>query len=140
MNLLLRIVLVTLILGHIVFCAMEWNWLDLPKFQEILGFDGPQDEVAIVGKNQAFSNLILACGLAFGWIACRRNAASGRGFVAFFLIGIALAGLVGFSTMKKGEFGFLLVQTLPASIALALLWFEKRSANNDSQQIRGVSP
>ena len=137
----LQFVLAALILAHIAFCAMEWFWLDLPAFRESLGFEGPQDEVAIVGKNQAFSNLVLAGGLAFGWIAWRRNPAGGCGFVSLHADSPSLSrGFVGFATIKKNAFGFLLAQTIPASIGLALLRIERRTSNTDFHRARRVSP
>jgi len=125
MTLYLRLVLLVLIVAHVCFFLLEWFWLDLPSFQAKLGFVGAQDEVAIVGKNQAFSNLVLAAGLVFGWITTSRGKAGGRDILLFFYVSILLAGIIGFGTIKGDKLPFLFLQVLPAALGIYLTVVQK---------------
>lgn len=113
-----------LIFAHTLFFVLEWNWLRLPGFRAKLGFTGPQEEVALVGKNQAFSNLILAAGVVFGWIVKSQGIDAGNSILLFFFTSIALAGVVGFGTIPKNKKGFLIAQTIPGLAGIVLVLAE----------------
>jgi uncharacterized membrane protein len=126
MSLFLKFVLGFLALAHVGFFVLEWCWLDFPDFQTKLGFKGPdQAEVAIVGKNQAFSNLVLATGVAVCLVGIHWRKEWGRPFALFFLSSIALAGMVGFATIPESKSSFLILQSGPALLGLALLFLTR---------------
>jgi uncharacterized membrane protein len=126
MALLGQILVGILVLAHLLFFAMEFFWAELPSFQHKLGFTGDQDEVAIFAKNQAFSNLFLATGLAFGWACARHGKPHGRNVLRFVLACIFVAGVVGFFTVPASKPAFLALQSGPALLAFAGLGAAKK--------------
>lgn len=66
--------------------------------------------------NQGVYNLFLAVGLV--WSLCIADIAWAKNIASFFLGCVAVAGLAGAMTERK----ILFVQTVPALIALALVW------------------
>jgi|GEM_PF-5918741 len=117
-----KFLFVVLIAAHVWFFVLEWWWLEFPYFRDLLGFkNDDQSEVAIVGKNQAFSNLVLAAGLVFSWRMLRRDAVTGKSTAIFFLASIFLAGLVGFFTILGDKRPFLALQTIPAALLIGIL-------------------
>jgi uncharacterized membrane protein len=123
MSIILKAVLAFLVVAHVAFFGLEWFWLEpwASKFREQLGFFGLQHEVAIVGKNQAFSNLVLAGGIVFSWVLWNQRRESANAVLLFFLVSIGTAGLVGFSTIQGDKKPFLLFQTLPAVLGIAVV-------------------
>lgn len=122
MQIIAQVALGLLVVAHAAFFVLEFFWLSLPSFQRRLGFIGDQTEVALVGKNQAFSNLFLAAGVGFGWLWTRQGSPSGLDIVQFFLGCIFIAGLVGFATIPKSKLAFLVLQCGLAAAAAASLW------------------
>jgi len=121
--------LAILVVAHVGFFALEWFWLATwaGRFRTKLGFKAPQDEVAIVGKNQAFSNLILAAGIAFGWILRTSSREYGNAVLLFFLVSIGIAGLVGVGSIRGDKKPFFLLQTLPAVVGILAVIFEPKA-------------
>jgi putative membrane protein len=72
---------------------------------------------AILAGNQGLYNGFLAAGLLWGLIAY--GVVSGRGILTFFLLCIIVAGVYGTVTVSRR---ILLVQSVPAVVALALTW------------------
>jgi putative membrane protein len=75
-------------------------------------------DTAVLAANQGLYNGFLAAGLVFGLLYPAEPAA--LHIKSFFLICVGVAGIYGAATAAKK---ILYIQTLPAVIALALLWF-----------------
>ena len=92
---------------------------------------GDQTEVAKVAKNQGFSNAFLAAGLVWGLLKELRGEGDGMAILTFFLVCIAIAGVVGYTTIQppstRGKAGFLIGQTGLAVGALVFLYLSKGS-------------
>ena len=73
---------------------------------------------AVLAANQGLYNGFLAAGLAWGLIAY--GVVAGRPILTFFLACVAIAGIYGAATASRKN--ILFVQTVPAVIALAVLW------------------
>jgi putative membrane protein len=72
---------------------------------------------AVLAANQGLYNGFLAAGLLWGLVGY--GIAGGRPILTFFLLCIVAAGIFGGVTVSRR---ILLVQAIPAAIALALLW------------------
>jgi putative membrane protein len=72
---------------------------------------------AVLAANQGLYNGFLAAGLLWGLVAY--GIVSGRPILTFFLACVIVAGLYGGATVNRR---IVLVQSLPAVIALALVW------------------
>ena len=75
------------------------------------------DSSAVLAANQGLYNGFLAAGLLWGLIGY--GVVSGRAILTFFLACVIVAGLYGGVTVSRR---IVLVQSLPAAIALALAW------------------
>jgi putative membrane protein len=75
-------------------------------------------DTAVLAANQGLYNGFLAAGLIFGLLYPADPAA--RHIQSFFLACVAVAGLYGAATAARK---ILYIQTVPALIALALVWF-----------------
>ena len=75
------------------------------------------DASAVLAANQGLYNAFLAAGLL--WALVWYGITGGRAILTFFLVCVVVAGLFGGLTVS---WRILLVQALPAVIALALLW------------------
>jgi putative membrane protein len=72
---------------------------------------------AVLAANQGLYNGFLAAGLLWGLVWY--GVVGGRPILTFFLACVIVAGVYGAATVSRR---ILLVQALPAAIALALLW------------------
>ncbi|HEY4915114.1 MAG TPA: DUF1304 domain-containing protein [Candidatus Dormibacteraeota bacterium] len=72
---------------------------------------------AVLAANQGLYNGFLAAGLVWGLFAY--GVVSGRAILTFFLVCVIVAGLYGGATVNRR---IVLIQSLPAAIALALVW------------------
>jgi putative membrane protein len=72
---------------------------------------------AVLAANQGLYNGFLSAGLAWGLFAY--GVGPGRPIITFFLACVAVAGVYGAATVGKK---ILFIQTVPALIALALVW------------------
>jgi putative membrane protein len=75
------------------------------------------DSSARLAANQGLYNGFLAAGLFWGLFAY--GIVSGRAILTFFLACVIIAGLYGGATVSRR---IILVQSLPAAIALILVW------------------
>ena len=75
------------------------------------------DASAVLAANQGLYNGFLAAGLLWGVVAY--GIVSGRAILTFFLACVIVAGLYGAVTVSRR---IALIQSLPAAIALALVW------------------
>jgi putative membrane protein len=75
------------------------------------------DSSAVLAANQGLYNGFLAAGLLWGLTAY--GVVSGRALLTFFLGCVIVAGLYGAATVNR-RIAF--IQSLPAAIALALVW------------------
>ena len=72
---------------------------------------------AVLAANQGLYNGFLAAGLLWGLVWY--GVTSGRAILTFFLVCVVVAGLFGGFTVSRR---ILIVQAIPAVIAVALLW------------------
>ena len=111
--------MVTIVAGlHLYFLVLEmFLWrkpLGLRTFhmtQEVA------DSSAVLAANQGLYNGFLSAGLFWGLIAY--GVVSGRPILTFFLACVIVAGLYGAATVNRR---IAIVQSLPAAVALALVW------------------
>ena len=75
------------------------------------------DSSAKLAANQGLYNGFLAAGLMWGLIAL--GVVQGRGILTFFLLCVIVAGLYGGATVNRR---IILVQAVPAAVALLLVW------------------
>ena len=96
-------------------------WMN-PKVHSRLIFNADEArKAAPIVQNAGLYNAFLAAGLIWGFAA-----SSGRAeILTFFLACVAIAGVFGALTLKtKSPFPLtLVVQTLPAALALAAIWW-----------------
>lgn len=105
---------------HVLILLSEmfmWNWMG-PR---MLGSDDPDllRDTTVMAANQGLYNGFLAAGLF--WSLMITDPTWQRRIALFFVICIAVAGLYGFYSTQK--FTILLAQTIPAGIALVLMFF-----------------
>ncbi|MBD2257428.1 DUF1304 domain-containing protein [Pseudanabaena sp. FACHB-2040] len=99
---------------HIVIAMVEMFFWQTPLIYQRLGFTADTaGQVAPIVKNAGLYNAFIAAGLLWG--ALNQN----RPVRLFFLICVVIAGFYGAVTLKPTT---LLLQTLPASIALVAIW------------------
>jgi putative membrane protein len=75
------------------------------------------DSSAKLAANQGLYNGFLAAGLLWGLLA--HGVVEGRGILTFFLACVIVAGLYGGWTVNRR---IILIQSLPAAVALVLVW------------------
>jgi putative membrane protein len=101
---------------HAIFLVLEMFLWTTPVGRRIFGMRREQAEATrVLAANQGLYNGFLAAGLAWGLLA----AAQGRAIQVFFLACVVAAGVFGGLTANRR---ILLVQALPALLALGLLW------------------
>ena len=107
-------VLVALVaLIHAYILVLEMFLWTTPRGQKAFGLT-PQfaQETKVLGLNQGLYNGFLAAGLGWGLIA------DNFGAKVFFLVCVAVAGIVGAATASRR---ILFVQTVPAALALVFV-------------------
>lgn len=101
---------------HIAISIVEMFFWKTPFVYERLEFTADiASQVAPIVKNAGLYNAFIAAGLLWG--AFNQN----RSIRFFFLVCVVIAGLYGAVTLKPTT---LLLQTLPATIALIFVWLE----------------
>ena len=111
--------MVTLVaLLHVYFLVLEMFLWQTPFGMSTFGAS-PEFAAssAVLAANQGVYNGFLAAGLL--WALLSYGVIRGRSILTFFLICVAVAGIYGGVTANPS---ILFVQTVPASIALALVW------------------
>ena len=107
------------ILLHLAFLVMEMFLWTTPAIMTNFHLTPEQAILtAPLAANQGLYNGFLAIGLLWAWFAKRADVSISR----FFLICMIIAGIYGAATVKPS---ILLVQTLPAAIALLLITLRK---------------
>ena len=111
-----NIVVAIIALLHVYIMVLEMFLWDKPAGLRAFGM---RQELAtatkVLGANQGLYNGFLAAGLFWGlWLGD-----AGLAVKVFFLLCVAVAGLFGAATASRK---ILFIQTLPAVLALALLW------------------
>jgi putative membrane protein len=103
---------------HVYFLVLEMFLWRTPFGRRTFGMTQEvADSSAVLAGNQGLYNGFLAAGLAWGLIAY--GVIQGRAILTFFLACVIVAGLYGAATVNRR---IALVQSLPAAIALVLVW------------------
>lgn len=99
---------------HVGFLILEMFLWRRPLGRRVFGLSPEHAErTAALAANQGLYNLFLAAGLVWGLAESRRDVTT------FFLACVIVAGVYGGLSVKRS---ILLVQALPAALALAALW------------------
>src|SRR5262245_8988414 len=107
---------------HVGIAIVEMFLWMLPKVHEGLGYNEVQAaQVAPIVKNAGLYNGFIAAGLFWGLYL----GAAGYAIQVFFLICVIVAGIFGAATLKPRVF---LVQSVPAFLALIVLWMSHRAS------------
>lgn len=103
---------------HVLFLVLEAFLWDTPSGRKFFRTE-PEfaRESAPLMKNQGLYNGFLAAGLV--WSLATRDPGVALSLATFFLGCVVVAGIVGAITAKGS---ILIVQAMPAAIALALVW------------------
>jgi putative membrane protein len=102
---------------HLYIVYLEMVLWDTPRGHKAFGLK-PDFAAAskVLAANQGLYNGFLAAGLIWGlWLG-----EAGFQVKIFFLLCVAIAGLYGAATVSRK---ILYIQTVPAALALAALWF-----------------
>jgi putative membrane protein len=103
---------------HVYFLVLEMFLWRTPFGRRTFGTTGEAAESsAKLAANQGLYNGFLAAGLV--WALATQGVTRGRPVLTFFLICVAVAGIYGGLTVNRR---IVLVQAVPAAIALAMLW------------------
>jgi putative membrane protein len=103
---------------HAYFLVLEMFLWTKPFGRKVFGTSAEHAEIqAKLAANQGLYNGFLSAGLIWGLVAYGIEA--GRPVLTFFLACVIVAGLYGGATVNKR---IIFVQTVPAAIALALVW------------------
>lgn len=101
---------------HIIISIVEIFLWEKPPVYERLGFTADvARQVTPIVRNAGLYNSFIAAGLIWGAFT-KSDPLSVR---VFFLVCVVIAGIFGALTLKRTT---LVLQTLPASIALILVW------------------
>lgn len=102
---------------HIYILVLEMFLWDTPRGRTAFGTtEAFSRESKVLAANQGLYNGFLAAGLIWGiWLG-----EAGDPVKIFFLLCVAVAGIYGAATVNMR---ILLIQTVPALIALAAVWF-----------------
>jgi putative membrane protein len=117
MSPLIATVLVSLVAAvHVAIAGVEMLFWNVPRVHSRLGFSGDEArKVAPIVANAGLYNSFLAAGLIWALLTRPR----GSDVEIFFLICVIVAGLFGALTLKPTT---LVLQTIPAALALAATW------------------
>jgi len=103
---------------HVYFLVLEMFLWRTPFGRRTFGTTAEfADSSAVLAANQGLYNAFLAAGLL--WALVWYGVTGGRAILTFFLVCVVVAGLFGGLTVS---WRILMVQALPAVIAIALLW------------------
>jgi putative membrane protein len=102
---------------HLYILVLEMVMWDTPRSRKAFGTtEAFAKESKVLAANQGLYNGFLAAGLIWGiWLG-----EAGDPVKIFFLLCVAVAGVYGAATVGMR---ILLIQTVPALIALAAVWF-----------------
>ena len=121
---LVQVLIILIGLIHLVFAVGE-IFFTVPALKKLLGYSsGDAQKTAPVAQNAGIYNSFIAAGL-FWSVFAQENAFELR---LFFLICVAIAGIFGALTLPNKDsteaknLKTLYIQTVPAIIAIALVW------------------
>ena len=118
MQMIAKILIGLVALEHVYFLVLEMFLWTTPRTRATFGMtEAAAETTKVLAANQGLYNGFLAAGLAWSLIA---PAAYATQLAMFFLGCVVVAGLYGGYSVNTR---ILLVQTLPAAIALALVLF-----------------
>lgn len=102
---------------HVYILILEMVLWDTPRGRKAFGTSEEFSKASkVLAANQGLYNGFLAAGLFWGiWLG-----EAGDPIKIFFLLCVAIAGIYGAMTVSRR---ILLVQTVPAAIALIAVWF-----------------
>lgn len=116
MQIIATIAVVLVAIVHIIISVVEMFLWEKPPVHERLGFTADvAGKVTPIVRNAGLYNSFIAAGLIWGAFT-QSDSLSVR---VFFLVCVVIAGIFGALTLKRTT---LVLQTLPASIALILVW------------------
>lgn len=125
MQLLANVAVGFVALLHLVISVAEmFLWKRPAVYGRLDRFNFSQDEadkVAPIVANAGLYNAFIASGLI--WSLCSSDASQSLKF--FFLTCVVIAGIYGAATLKRTT---LVLQTLPALLAICLVWMANRAA------------
>lgn len=112
-------VMVVIVAGlHLYFLVLEMFLWRRPFGRRTFGMTQEvADSSAVLAANQGLYNGFLAAGLLWGLFGY--GIVSGRAILTFFLACVIVAGLYGGATVSRR---IVLIQSVPAAIALVLVW------------------
>ena len=115
----LAVVMIAIVAAlHLYILVLEMFWWRTPRGLRSFGMTQEvADSSAKLAANQGLYNGFLAAGLLWGLVAY--GVPQGRPIFTFFLACVIVAGLYGGLTVNRR---IILIQSLPALIALALVW------------------
>jgi putative membrane protein len=103
---------------HIYILVLEMFWWRTPRGLRAFGMTQEvADSSARLAANQGLYNGFLAMGLLWGLFGY--GIVEGRAILTFFLACVVVAGLYGGATVNRR---IILVQSVPAAIAVILVW------------------
>jgi putative membrane protein len=120
MNVLAKILVGAIALLHLGVLTLEMFLWSTPLVQDKVKDFDPRELAAILAANQGLYNGFLAAGLVWGLLDKQKSFS----IWVFFLSCIAIAGIYGSLTLGRPT--AVLVQTIPALIALLLLFFTRK--------------
>jgi putative membrane protein len=119
MSLFAQILIALVALIHVYIVYLEMVLWDTPRGHKAFAMTPQQAQNSkVLAANQGLYNGFLAAGLV--WALVHPAAAFGAQIATFFLVCVAVAGVYGAMTAAKK---IIYIQTLPATLALAALWF-----------------
>jgi putative membrane protein len=103
---------------HLYILVLEMFWWRTPRGLRSFGITQEvADSSAKLAANQGLYNGFLAAGLLWGLLAY--GVVGGRAILTFFLACVIVAGLYGGLTVNRR---IILIQSVPAALALVLVW------------------
>jgi putative membrane protein len=103
---------------HLYILVLEMFWWRTPRGLRSFGMTQEvADSSAKLAANQGLYNGFLAAGLLWGLLAY--GVVGGRAILTFFLACVIVAGLYGGLTVNRR---IILIQSVPAAVALVLVW------------------
>ena len=118
MRLVANAVVTLVALEHVWFLVLEmFLWTTSLGLRTFGTTPAQARDTAVLAANQGLYNGFLAAGLAFGLLYPELAAA--KAITTFFLVCVVIAGLYGGYSVSRR---ILLVQALPAAVALVLVW------------------
>ncbi|MBN3910950.1 MAG: DUF1304 domain-containing protein [Nostoc sp. NMS1] len=118
----INILISIIALIHIAFLVVQMFFWNTKFVQEKIVRDFTPEQIStILAHNQGLYNGFIAAGLIWGLFILQFPQIEPSSIVVFFLICVAIAGIFGSITLKRPT--AFLIQSIPAILALFLLWY-----------------